>query len=378
MYMRNYIIISVLLLMVACSKHEGYTIVGSVPEAWEGKSVYLTAADVNEPYYIDSTVVSDGAFKFVGELKNPQYCNLVIYLDDEDRITRSKIITASFFVENSSISVTYDGSSRDAAFVVTGSATNDEYNKVSEMVKAVDDERRKVFSAYTASYYRGEELDKSISLIKEHTAKQEEIMAIKIDYIKEHPASVLSVKLAQELIDRNSTVSQDVIEDLYETLSTELKNTESARSLKQSIDNRNIYIGAPYLDYELETADGKKKNISDFIEPGTTTLLEFWASWCAPCIEEMPFIKRTYAKYHSKGFNVLSISIDADKQSWLNAMEKESMPWGQLLDQNSEAFRMYNLTGVPSSLLIDEDGKIILLNARGGWLDAAMQEKYDN
>ena len=61
----------------------------------------------------------------------------------------------------------------------------------------------------------------------------------------------------------------------------------------------------------------------------------------------------------------------------MQALEEEQLPWGQLIDQNSIAFKKYNLTGVPSSILLDENGTIISVNARGGWLDAAMQKIYD-
>ena len=69
-------------------------------------------------------------------------------------------------------------------------------------------------------------------------------------------------------------------------------------------------------------------------------------------------------------------AVDEPK-NWHQAMEEEKMPWGQLIDNTKAAFRAYNLTGVPSSILVDEKGKIINVNARGGWLDAAMQEIYD-
>ena len=88
-------------------------------------------------------------------------------------------------------------------------------------------------------------------------------------------------------------------------------------------------------------------------------------------------MRNTYNKYHPKGLNIVSISIDSDPKNWHQAMEEEKMPWGQLIDNTKATFRAYTLTGVPSSILVDDKGKIINVNARGGWLDAAMQEIYD-
>ena len=88
-------------------------------------------------------------------------------------------------------------------------------------------------------------------------------------------------------------------------------------------------------------------------------------------------MRNTYNTYHPKGLNIVSISIDSDPKNWHQALEEEKMPWEQLIDNTKAAFRAYNLSGVPSSSLVNDKGKIINVNARGGWLDAAMQEIYD-
>ena len=137
------------------------------------------------------------------------------------------------------------------------------------------------------------------------------------------------------------------------------------QALRATIQGKQVFIGGSFIDMELTAADGSKKKISDFVKPGTTTLIEFWASWCNPCRVEIPHMRNTYNKYHPKGLNIVSISIDSDPKNWHQALEEEKMPWEQLIDNTKAAFRAYNLSGVPSSILVNDKGKIIKAD---GWM----------
>ncbi len=375
--MRNVLIIAIILFITGCAKHDGYNINGNVPEAWEGKLVFLTLADINAPRHIDSTTVKDGKFNFKGNFEMPRYCNVRVYLDADDRTTRSKMVNFALFVDNNEIEAICDNSGLQPIFTVSGSQTEDEYQNLLGVLDPLVESRSKTFYSYTDAYYSGNDLQKAIELANEVNAKAGLIREAKINYLKSNPSSVISVKVANDLVDRNSDLSLKEIEELYATLSPELQNSEMGQSLRETIDKRMVFIGDSFIDHELETPDGSKKKISDFVKPGHTTLIEFWASWCAPCRSEIPHIRNTYDNYHAKGLNILSVSIDSNRDHWMQALEEEQLPWGHLIDQKSVAFKKYNLTGVPSSILLDENGTIISVNARGGWLDAAMQEIYD-
>ena len=112
------------------------------------------------------------------------------------------------------------------------------------------------------------------------------------------------------------------------------------QALRATIQGRQVFIGSPFIDRELSAPDGSKKKISDFVKPGCTTLIEFWASWCNPCRVEIPHMRNTYNKYHPKGLNIVSISIDSDPKNWHQAMEEEKMPWGQLIDNTKATFEL--------------------------------------
>lgn len=375
--MKYILFIALILSVVSCTEHDGYTLTGHVPEAWEGKPVFLALDDTNQPHFIDSTKISGGKFRFLGKFDVPRYCTVSIYLDPNDRLTRSKIVNFSLFIDNAAIEATCDYSSKYPVFQISGSGTQTEYQNYLNEIQPMEDDRSKTFRAYGEAYYNSKDLAKAIDLAKLVTQKRLALRETQINYLKAHPESAISVKIAQELSDKNSDLSLKEIEGLFTCLSPEMQNSEMGQALRATILGKQVFIGGSFIDMELTAADGSKKKISDFVKPGTTTLIEFWASWCSPCRGEIPHMRNTYNTYHPKGLNIVSISIDSDPKNWHQALEEEKMPWEQLIDNTKAAFRAYNLSGVPSSILVNDKGKIINVNARGGWLDAAMQEIYD-
>lgn len=117
-------------------------------------------------------------------------------------------------------------------------------------------------------------------------------------------------------------------------------------------------------DFILNDAEGKTVKLSDF--KGKYVLLDFWASWCAPCRREMPFLKAAYDKHKSPNFTILSVSIDTDSEKWRKALGDEKMAWSQLLDDNKQqAGTLYNVQFIPMNYLIDPSGKIIATGLYG-------------
>lgn len=370
-----------ILFFAGCVNNSGYTLIGNVPEVWEGKPVYLTLNDTYQSHIIDSTKISNGKFKFQGNFEIPRYCSVCIYLDPNDRQTRSKIINFSLFIDSTTIEANCDNSGKTPVFNISGSNTQDAFQNYTDQIQPLQADRKKTFTAYTQAYYYGNDLAKAIELAKQTTAKAQKIQDAQIKYIQNHPESVISLHVAQELCKGNLSLSRQETEQLFTTLSPRLQESEMGKSLRETIQRKQVFIGQPFLDKELTAPDGSSKKISDFVEPGHVTLIEFWASWCQPCRAEFPHIQKTYDKYHPKGFNIVSISIDSKRENWLSALKEENLSWGQLLDRKTppgeSAFKAYNLTGIPSSILVDAQGNILNVNARGGWLDAAMQEIYD-
>ena len=129
-----------------------------------------------------------------------------------------------------------------------------------------------------------------------------------------------------------------------------------------------------FIDIELITLEGERKWLSEYVGHSKFLFIDFWASWCGPCIADIPKIKQVYEKYKDKGLEVLSISMDYTNKSWTIAMDKVDMPWRQfVLPANSKAAELYAFTGILHGILIDQDGKIVQTSVTGFFLNVILE-----
>jgi len=143
-------------------------------------------------------------------------------------------------------------------------------------------------------------------------------------------------------------------------------------------DHRREQIARTMKYFSALTLDGEEVRLQDVLKENEYTLVEFWASWCGPCIAEIPYLKDAYAKYRDKGFEILSVNLDEDRGAWETAsVEKYDIPWLNVCD--GEAFdstiaKLYRVKGIPANYLITSDGKRVARHLRGESLEAKLAE----
>ena len=141
-----------------------------------------------------------------------------------------------------------------------------------------------------------------------------------------------------------------------------------------------LAVGDDMRDFEAETLDGRTVSISGARKDREVVLVEFWASWCGPCRVEIPHMKRAYANYGPRGFEILSFTVDAERADWEQASEEEQLPWINAgMGPEHPATEACGVTGVPANFLVDAStGKIIARDLRGPGLDEALAERFGN
>ncbi len=135
-------------------------------------------------------------------------------------------------------------------------------------------------------------------------------------------------------------------------------------------------IGKTIEDFSVNDINGVSRNLSKVISKNKYTLVEFWASWCAPCRAEIPHMKKVYATYKSKGFEIFSYSLDHKEDAWKKASKEENLSWintSDLLAKKSPIVKSFAVIGIPRNYLVDSQGKIVAIDLRQEQLEEKIE-----
>jgi peroxiredoxin len=348
------------------SQGKGYIINGVIKQAADNSYVYLTHK-YNDATHVDSALVKGNKFTFKGKTTEPNMYWLTLHKTDNPSLI--------FFVDNTTLTINTSIDSLATAHV-KGGATQEDYKTWLAMQNKYGETRKGLIQQYNTY---GQAQDQANAKRIMDTAMTLERVYVKdiIKFIKTHPQSniggyaIWSVTFDWPKIDE--------YDEIYGALSEQVKKGKFGKLAEEKIAvMKGGTVGYAAIPFTLPDVNGKNVSLSSY--KGKYVLVDFWASWCGPCRGENPAVVAAYQKYKDKGFDVLGVSLDQNKEKWLQAIAKDNLTWTHVSDLKgwqNEVAQKYGVTSIPFNILLDKNGKIIAKALRGAVLEAKLAEIFD-
>jgi len=364
--MKKLLISLSMLLPFLVSAQKGYTLSGKVSQLKEPAKAYLAFYKDAAWRETDSVEIKNGKFEFKGNLPEPQTVIIAIRRNGAQQSGKQHDYQ-SFIIENSKMTIEGKDSIYNAK--ITGSVAEKENSEREAMIKPITDQIIHLQNFYGKKDKAGvyeksiEERKKAGDSISKLVVK---IKSINRQFVENHLNSFAGL-LAYSTHVLDSKFDPVDAESLLHRFSPELQASPLGQSAINRIEiGKRRQQGAKATDFTQNDVNGKPFTLSSL--RGKYVLIDFWASWCVPCRAENPNVVKAYNALKGDKFEIVSVSLDAGKDSWLNAIKTDGMPWIHVSDLKywkNEVAVMYGISSVPQNLLIDPNGIIIAKNLRG-------------
>ena len=368
---------------IAMAQQNGFVLNGFINELPNGTNLYLVRR-INDDT-IGRSISKNGRFLFKGKItREAEY----FWISLDTNISR--VPSNAIWMINSAVNV--NGNIQEwPRLKIVGSEPQNEYEKISatlsnfkvdnqSLLHQIDENNRMESKAKDENDSSVLPIltKKKIFLENQLALNKAEQLKEVIEFVESHPNSFFVPYL---IIAFESSLQRSKVNELYEKLTNRSKNSFYGLRLKKMLNVKTLEIGSSVENFDGITPEGKLLTLKQVLAQGKYTLLDFWASWCKPCREENSNLRKIYDVYHSKGFNILSISSDTKIINWKRAIEQDSLHWFHISDKDMsmEIAKMYNINALPAYYLLDSNGKVIAtdnpLQGTGGALREGMLEQ---
>jgi peroxiredoxin len=337
----------------------GFVINGNIKGLPDSTMVFL--ARPGQPSNILSTGYSKkGAFTLFGKIDDADIYQLSFIGHPE---------TSDIFLTNEKLAVTGDAKSLNK-LVYAGSSTQKDYEAYNAKFDVLKERLGKLVSTINQT----PEGPKRDSLIRVFEKNKSLVLQQVDQFIKTKPSSAVTPFIVYVTSAINSDLN--ALQTRFNRLSEPAKKSFYGREVERMLASAKVGMeGTQAIDFVQNDTTGKPVALSSF--KGKYVLVDFWASWCGPCRMENPNVVSAYNTFKDKNFTILGVSLDQNKDKWLQAIKADNLTWTHVSDLKywqNEAARIYHIEGIPANMLIDPSGKIIGRNLRGDALYAKLQQ----
>lgn len=328
---------------------------------------------------IDSVKIVNNQSIFKGKIDSPTEATIL----DKSSASLTRLKSSIIYLEPAKMKISLDFKDF-RSLKMQGSKTQEEYQSLQDLKLKIYDRRDSVscfYKLYNADLKNTNdiillnELHKNInkldSISQVNTANE---IKIELDFLDNNPASFVNLHLLKLRLKRKE-ISSEIISSKFESLSNNVKSSAAGIKLKELLQrNKNIDIGATAPNFKVVDNNNQILELSSF-KNQKYILLDFWASWCAPCREDFAFLKEIYSQYKSKDLEIINISRDENLMAWRNAILKDNIGmWRHFSTKlnNSNVEEIYAVTAIPVKVLINKEGKIA-----GMWKGSGSQVQFE-
>lgn len=342
-----------LALLAACAcgcTSNKYTVRGEIADF--AGTVYLLDAEGTP---LDSAMTDNGRFRFEGVVETPVIQFVADKLDGEPAFIRPLIVEPGTLRVEGNIAA-------PQTIAVTGTASNDANQTFNDRIQAL------------LARYQNPEANE-----KERAAVEEEFAAAPREALEANTDNYFGLLLlAQQLV---YEMDPQEILDVVAAFPENLRQTTLAGEIKKFAEGKmRTDTGKPYIDIVQPDPAGAPLSLQSVVENPANryVLVDFWASWCSPCMREMPYLVAAYDTYHDKGFEIYGVSFDTEAARWKGAIDSKGLRWIHVSELNrfdNQAAQDYAVNSIPANFLIDTStGTIVATNLRGEALGEQLAE----
>lgn len=323
--------------------------------------ILSVAGEAQKP---DTIRLDKGKFSYTTTLKEPVQMAI--------RKPGQKGEELVFFADPGEITVTTNSDSLWTGTIKAGKS-QEIYKEAEDSIKVIMAKGKQLYENYINAQ-KNQDGAAMQQIEQEFMGIQQQAEKFAISFSKKHNNSVIAPYLGMMYLAEEGKQGQ--LKNLYDTLTAAVKASFFGKKIGDVVRaSEGSSVGAKAVDFTLPDVNGKPVSLSSY--KGKYVLIDFWASWCGPCRQENPNVVKAYNSFKSKGFDVLGVSLDRDKEDWTKAIAKDNLTWTHVSDLkywDNEVAKLYGVQAIPANFLLDKEGNIIGKNLRGEALEAKLKE----